>query len=120
MPRVKFAVPRHKKRKKILKLARGAFGARSKTFKSAKETVLRAGNYARVGRKQKKRDYRALWITRISAACMGYDLSYSRFIYGLKLAGIGLNRKILSELAINDPVAFEAIVNRVKEKLANV
>lgn len=118
MPRVKFAVPRRKRKKKILKLAKGAFGARSKTFRSAKETVLRAGNYARAGRRLKKRDYRSLWITRISAACMAYGINYSRFIHGLKLAGISLNRKMLSELAINDPASFEQIVNKAKEKIA--
>jgi large subunit ribosomal protein L20 len=118
MPRNKLAVPRKKRVKRMLKAARGAHMSRSKTFHSAKETVLRAGNYARAGRRLKKRDFRALWITRLSAACMSEGILYSRFINGLKKADIVLNRKMLSELAINDPAAFSAIMQKAKEALA--
>jgi large subunit ribosomal protein L20 len=91
--------------------------SRSKTYHSAHETVLRAGNYARAGRKLKKRDFRALWVTRVSAACLSEDILYSRLIHGLKLANITLNRKMLSELAIHDPLVFTAIVQKAKEAL---
>ena len=118
MPRVSSAVPRRKRVKRILKAAKGAFGARSKRLRAAKETVMRAGDYARAGRRIKKRDFRSLWITRISAACMTEGITYSRLIHGLKLAEINLNRKMLAELAIHDPVAFSEIVKKAKEKLS--
>jgi len=118
MPRVKFSVARHKRSKRLMKSARGAHMTRSKTFHSAHETVIRAGNYARAGRRLKKRDYRALWVTRLSAACLAEDIMYSRLIHGLKLAGITLNRKMLSEIALNDPQAFSLIVQKAKAKLS--
>lgn len=118
MPRTTAAVPRHSRKKRLLKSARGNYGARSKRFRSAKETMLRAGNYAWAARRQRKGDFRSLWITRLSAACMSYGINYSRFIYGMNKAGIALNRKILSEMAINDPQAFELIVTSSKQQLA--
>ena len=99
MARVKGALSTRKRRKKILKAAKGYWGSKSKHFKMAKQAVLKSGNYAFIGRKQKKRDFRALWITRISAACKMNGINYSRFMYGLKKSGIVLNRKMLSELA---------------------
>ena len=106
MARVKGALSTRKRRKKILKAAKGYWGAKSKHFRMAKQAVLKSGNYAYIGRKQKKRDFRSLWITRISAACKLNGINYSRFMYGLKKSGIELNRKMLSELAISDPDAF--------------
>ena len=99
-----------KRRKKTLKMAKGYFGAKSKRFKMAKQAVMKSGNYAYIGRKQKKRDFRRLWITRISAACKLNGMNYSTFMHGLKTAGIEINRKMLSEMAINDPVAFTKLV----------
>ncbi|MBQ5522425.1 MAG: 50S ribosomal protein L20, partial [Oscillospiraceae bacterium] len=100
MARVKGALATRKRRKKTLKLAKGYWGARSKHFKMAKEAVMKSGNYAYIGRKAKKRDFRRLWITRISAACKMNGMNYSTFMNGLKKADIGLNRKMLSEIAI--------------------
>ena len=117
MARVKRAMMTRKRRKKILKLAKGYFGAKSTHFKMAKQAVMKSGNYAYVGRKQKKRDFRKLWITRISAGCRMNDMNYSQFMNGLKKAGITLNRKMLSELAINDAAAFTALVNQAKAAL---
>lgn len=117
MPRVSAAVPRHRRKKRLMKQAKGYFGSRSKTLHSAHETVIRAGDHARAGRRLRKRDFRALWITRLSGACLAYGINYSRLIYGLKLANIGLNRKILSELAIHDPLAFETVIGKVKAAL---
>lgn len=114
MPRVSSAVPRHRRKKRLMKQAKGAFGARSKTLHSAHETVIRAGDYARAGRRLRKRDFRSLWITRLSGACLGQGISYSRMIHGLKAAKIALNRKMLSELAVHDPLAFEAVVAQAK------
>ncbi len=113
MPRVKGGPRAHAKHKKILKLAKGYRGTRSKLFKRANEAVLRAGEHAFAGRKQRRRDLRRLWITRISAALTNNKLNYSRFVAGLKKANISLNRKMLSELAIADPKAFEEVVNKV-------
>ena len=96
MARVKGALSTRKRRKKILKLAKGYFGSKSKHFKMAKQAVMKSGNYAFIGRKAKKRDFRRLWITRISAACKANDINYSTFMNGLKKAGITLNRKMLS------------------------
>ena len=117
MARVKGALSTRKRRKKILKAAKGYWGAKSKHFKMAKQAVLKSGNYAYIGRKQKKRDFRSLWITRISAACKMNGINYSRFMYGLKKSGIELNRKMLSEIAINDPAAFTSLVEKAKAAL---
>ena len=117
MARVKGALATRKRRKKVLKLAKGYWGAKSKHFKMAKEAVMKSGNYAYIGRKQKKRDFRRLWITRISAACKQNGMNYSTFINGLKKAGIELNRKMLSEMAINDKDSFAVLVDKAKEAL---
>ena len=106
-----------KRRKKTLKLAKGYFGAKSKLFKMAKQQVMKSGNYAFIGRKQKKRNFRSLWITRISAACRMNGINYSTFMNGLKKAGVELNRKMLSEIAINDAAAFTALVEKAKAAL---
>lgn len=106
-----------KRRNKILKAAKGYWGAKSKHFKMAKEAVMKSGNYAFVGRKLKKRDFRALWITRISAQAKVNGINYSRFMNGLKKAGIDLNRKMLAELAVNDKEAFAALVEKAKAAL---
>ena len=117
MARVKGAVMTRKRRNKVLKAAKGYWGAKSKHFKMAKQAVMKSGNYAFIGRKQKKRDFRALWITRISAACKQNDINYSRFVCGCKKAGITLNHKMLAELAVNDGAAFSAIVEQAKAAL---
>ena len=117
MARVKGALATRKRRKKTLKLARGYWGAKSKHFKMAKEAVMKSGNYAYIGRKQRKRDFRRLWITRISAGCRVNGVNYSTFMNGLKKAGITLNRKVLSEIAIADPQAFTALVEKAKSAL---
>lgn len=110
MARVKRAVNGHKKRRKIMKLAKGYYGGKSKLYKTANETVVRALRNAYVGRKLKKRDYRKLWIARINAATRMNGLSYSKFINGLKLSGIEINRKILADIAVNDETAFTELV----------
>ena len=117
MARVKGAMMTRKRRKKTLKLAKGYFGAKSKLFKMAKHQVMKSGNYAFIGRKQKKRNFRQLWITRISAACRMNGVNYSTFMNGLKKAGVELNRKMLSESAINDAAAFTALVEQAKAAL---
>lgn len=117
MARVKRAMMTRKRRKKVLKLAKGYFGAKSKHFKMAKQAVMKSGNYAYIGRKQRKRDFRRLWITRISAACKLNGINYSQFMNGLKKAQIDLNRKMLSELAIHDEAAFAALVEQAKAAL---
>ena len=117
MARVKGALATRKRRNKILKLAKGYWGSKSKHFKMAKQAVMKSGNFAYVGRKQKKRDFRRLWITRISAACKMNGINYSTFMNGLKKAGITLNRKMLSEIAIADEAAFTALVNQAKAAL---
>ena len=114
MARIKGAMMTRKRRKKVLKLAKGYYGAKSKHFKMAKQQVMKSGNYAYIGRKQKKRDFRRLWITRIYAGCKANGMNYSTFMNGLKKAGITLNRKVLSEIAISDPAAFTALVEQVK------
>ena len=106
-----------KRRKKILKLAKGYFGAKSKQFRTANEAVMKSLTYAYIGRKLKKRDFRSLWITRISAACAQNGINYSRFINGLKKANITLNRKVLAELAVSDPAAFTSLVEKAKAAL---
>ena len=117
MARVKGEMMTRKRRNKTLKLAKGYFGAKSKHFKMAKQAVMKSGQYAYIGRKQKKRDFRRLWITRISAACKLNGVNYSTFMNGLKKAGITLNRKMLSEIAISDPAGFTAIVEKAKAAL---
>lgn len=114
MARVKGAMMTRKRRKKVLKLAKGYWGSKSRHFKMAKQAVMKSGNYAYIGRKQRKRDFRRLWITRISAACRANDTNYSTFMNGLKRAGITLNRKMLSEIAIADPSAFSKLVEQAK------
>ncbi len=117
MARVKGAMMTRKRRNKTLKLAKGYFGAKSKHFKMAKQAVMKSGQYAYIGRKQRKRDFRQLWITRISAAAKLNGMNYSTFMNGVKKAGITLNRKMLSEIAINDPAGFTAIVEKAKAAL---
>ena len=114
MARVKRGMGVKKRHKKILKLAKGYRGSRSKQFKVANQSVMKALSYAYAGRKMKKRDFRRLWITRISAACKQNGMNYSTFMNGLKKANIVLNRKMLSELAINDAAAFSALVEKAK------
>jgi large subunit ribosomal protein L20 len=117
MARVKRAINARKKHKKILKLAKGYYGGKSKLFRTANETVIRALRNAYVGRRLKKRDFRKLWIARINAGARVNGLSYSRFMNGIKLAGIDINRKMLSEIAINDPKAFAELVDIAKKQL---
>ena len=114
MARVKGALMTRKRRKNILKAAKGYWGAKSKHFKMAKQAVLKSGNYAFAGRKQKKRDFRKLWITRISAQAKVNGMNYSTFMNGLKKAGIELNRKMLADLAVNDKAAFAELVEKAK------
>jgi large subunit ribosomal protein L20 len=117
MARVKKAVNAKKKHKKILKLAKGYYGAKSKIFKAANPAVIRSLRYAYIGRKLRKRDFRKLWITRINAAARMNDISYSRLINGLKLANVNINRKMLSEMAIHDAEGFKQLVEVAKSKL---
>ena len=117
MARIKGAMMTSKRRNKTLKLAKGYFGSKSKHFKMAKQAVMKSGNYAFAGRKQKKRSFRQLWITRISAATKLNGMNYSTFMNGCKKAGITLNRKMLSEIAINDADGFTAIVAKAKAAL---
>ncbi|MEG0396114.1 MAG: 50S ribosomal protein L20 [Oscillospiraceae bacterium] len=114
MARIKGAVMTRKRRKKTLKLAKGYYGSKSTHFKMAKQQVMKSGNYAFVGRKQKKRDFRSLWITRINAACRAEGVNYSTFMNGLKKSGIELNRKMLSEMAIHDAASFSALIATAK------
>ncbi len=118
MARIKMSVNAKKRRNKVFKLAKGYFGAKSKQFRAANEQVARSLRYAYIGRRLRKRDFRKLWIARINAAVRPYGLSYSRFINGLKLADVNVNRKILADLAVNDPAAFGKIVELAKSKLA--
>jgi large subunit ribosomal protein L20 len=117
MARIKGAVMTRKRRNKILKAAKGYWGAKSKHFKMAKQAVLKSGNYAFAGRKMKKRDFRRLWITRISAAAKANGMNYSTFMNGLKKAGIDLNRKMLAELAVSDKEVFAALAEKAKAAL---
>ena len=117
MARVKGALMTRKRRKKVLKLAKGYFGSKSRLFKTAKQAVMKSGQYAYIGRKHRKRDFRRLWITRISAATRAEGMNYSTFMNGLKKAGIELNRKMLSEIAINDKAAFASLVEKAKAAL---
>ena len=118
MARVKGAMMTRKRRNKMLKLAKGYWGAKSKHFKMAKEQVMKSGYYALAGRKMKKRDFRSLWITRISAQAKVCGMNYSTLMHGLKVAGIDLNRKMLAELAVSDKEAFAAIAEKAKAALA--
>ena len=117
MARIKPALTTRKRRKKILKRAKGYWGSKSKHFKMAKQAVMKSGNYAYIGRKQKKRDFRALWITRISAQAKVNGMNYSTLMHGLKVAGIDLNRKMLSEIAVSDKEAFAALCETAKAAL---
>ncbi len=117
MARVKGAMMTRKRRNKVLGMAKGYWGSKSKHFKMAKQAVMKSGRYSYVGRKQKKRDFRQLWITRINAACKLNGMSYSKFMHGLKLAGIEMNRKMLSETAIHDAAAFTALCEKAKAAL---
>ena len=117
MARIKGALMTRKRINKVLKAAKGYWGAKSKHFKMAKQAVLKSGNYAFAGRKMKKRDFRRLWITRISAQAKVNGMNYSTFMHGLKKAGIDLNRKMLSEIAIADPAAFAALAEKAKAAL---
>ena len=118
MARIKGALMTRKRRKKTLKLAKGYWGSKSRHFKMAKQAVMKSGNYAYIGRKHKKRDFRRLWITRISAAAKLNDMNYSTLMNGLKKAGVTLNRKMLSEIAISDPAAFAQLAETAKNALA--
>ena len=117
MARIKRAVNALKKRRKVMKLAKGYWGAKSKQYRAASEQVARSLRYAYTGRKLRKRDFRRLWITRISAGCKANGMNYSTFMNGLKKAGIGLNRKMLAELAVSDPAAFTALVEKAQGAL---
>lgn len=117
MARVKGAMMTRKRRKKVLKLSKGYFGGKSKLFRTAKEAVMKSEQYAYIGRKQKKRNFRKIWITRISAGCRQNGMNYSTFMNGLKKAGITLNRKMLSEIAIHDPAAFSTLCEKAKAAL---
>ena len=118
MARVKGAMMTRKRRKKILKRAKGYWGSKSKHFKMAKQALMKSGAYAYAGRRMKKRDFRQLWITRISAACKANGMNYSTFMHGLKLAEVQIDRKMLAELAVNDKAAFTQLVELSKSKLA--
>jgi large subunit ribosomal protein L20 len=117
MPRATSAVARHRKKKKYFRAARGYFGGRSKLWRIAKNAVERGWQYSYRDRKNRKREFRRLWITRINAAARQHDLSYSRFMNGLKLAGVEVNRKVLADLAVREPAAFGALVEQAKSKL---
>ncbi len=117
MARVKGAMMTRKRRNKVLKAAKGYWGSKSKHFKMAKQAVMKSGNYAYIGRKQKKREFRALWITRISAQAKFNGINYSQLMNGLKKAGITLNRKMLAEIAVSDKEAFAEIVAKAKAAL---
>ena len=117
MARIKGATMTHKRRAKTLKLAKGYYGAKSKHFRMAKQAVMKSGTYAFVGRKQKKRQFRNLWIARINNAVRPQGINYSSFMNGLKKAGVELNRKMLSEMAIHDPASFNALVETAKKAL---
>ncbi len=117
MARIKGATMTRKRRNKVLKMAKGYYGSKSRLFRTAKQAVMKSGQYAYIGRKQKKRDFRRLWITRISAAAKMNGMNYSTFINGLNKAGITLNRKMLAEIAVTDAAAFTALTEKAKEAL---
>lgn len=116
--RIKRAVNAVKKRRKILKRAKGYFGAKSKLYRVARQAVMKSLSYAYVGRKARKRDFRKLWIARINAACRLNGLSYSKFMHGMNLLGLNLNRKVLADMAVNDAAGFTALCEQVKAKIA--
>lgn len=116
--RIKRGVNAAKKRRKIMKLSKGYFGAKSKLYRVARQAVMKSLNYAFVGRRRKKRDFRKLWIARINAACRLSGMSYSTFMHGLKLADVNLNRKVLADIAVNDAAGFTALTETAKAKLA--
>ena len=116
--RIKRGVNGVKKRRKIMKLSKGYFGAKSKLYRVARQAVMKSLNYAFVGRRRKKRDFRKLWIARINAACRLNGMSYSTFMHGLKLADVNLNRKVLADIAVNDAAGFTALTETAKAKLA--
>ncbi len=115
--RIKRAVNAVKKRRKIMKLAKGYYGNKSKSYRIAREAVMKSLNYAFIGRRRKKRDFRRLWIARINAAARQNGMSYSKLMHGLNVAGINLNRKVLADLAVNDAAAFTALVEKAKAAL---
>ena len=117
MARIKGAIMTRKRRNKVLKMAKGYYGSKSTLFKTAKQAVMKSGNYAYIGRKLKKRDFRALWITRISAQAKVNGINYSQFMHGLKKAGVTMNRKMLAELAVSDKEAFASLVATAKAAL---
>ena len=117
MARIKGDMMTRKRRKKVLKLAKGYFGAKHRLFKTAKEAVMKSGNYAYIGRRLKKRDFRRLWITRISAAAKMNGMNYSTFMNGLKKAGVEMNRKMLADLAVNDANGFATLVKTAQKAL---
>ena len=117
MARIKGAMMTRKRRNKVLKAAKGYWGSKSKHFKMAKQAVMKSGNYAYIGRKQKKREFCSLWITRISAQAKVNGMNYSTFMHGLKLAGVDLNRKMLAEIAVSDKDAFAALAETAKAAL---
>ena len=117
MARIKGALATRKRRNKVLKLAKGYFGAKSKLFKTAKEAVMKSGNYAYIGRRLKKRDFRRLWIARISAAAKMNGMNYSTFMNGLKVSGVQINRKMLADIAVNDEKAFAALAAQAQKAL---
>jgi large subunit ribosomal protein L20 len=119
MPRAKRGVKARRRRKKILKLARGMYASRRTTYSVAKRAVFKALAYSYRDRKQRKREFRALWIVRINAACRSYGIAYSRFMNGLKAANISLNRKSLADMAVNDPAGFENVVTKVKQTMVH-
>ena len=118
MARIKGGLNAKKKHNRVLKLAKGYRGARSKQYRVAKQSVMRALTSSYAGRKERKRQFRQLWIARINAACHANDISYSRFMYGLKLADVRLNRKVLADLAVNNPAEFAGLVQTAKSKIA--
>ena len=116
--RIKRAVNAVKKRRKIFKLSKGYFGSKSRSYRIARQAVMKSQMYAYIGRRLKKRDFRSLWIARINAAARLHNLSYSKFMHGLKLAGINLNRKVLADMAVNEPEAFGALAQKATAALA--
>ena len=117
MARIKRAVNSHKKRRRIFKLAKGYFGAKSKQYKTAKAAVMKSLRYAYIGRKLKKREYRRLWIVRINAQARVNEISYSQMMYGLKKAGVAINRKVLADMAVNDQTAFAKLAELAKKNI---
>lgn len=120
MPRTRTGAARHRRKVRLFHKAKGYRGGRSKLYRTAKEAVVRAGTYSYRDRRRRKRDFRALWITRLTAACKLRGMAYSRFIFGLKEAKVVLNRKMLSELAVHDPAAFDAVIEIAKRHAAKI